>query len=240
MAHTVAGSSSSVIGTLQLTTATTKVATPTGRASSEYPTSRQVEATKSCDLIRAHQPLGGSGRWGASMSRSSRAFARQRPNQPIRRAQAKARAAVTSAAGKTTSSPKVSEISVTMTTKLAMPAGSSTTSWAVARQVRDDTTSRISRVIDAIRRRYGSMGVRAILSAGGPAVGLAPPCLRADDGEGRQSGRQRSRSRSAQANRKLIEAAEHEPVAVGPAQLAAVDGEAEVREAAEQRTEGDA
>ena len=37
-----------------------------------------------------------------------------------------------------------------------------------------------------------------------------------------------------EANGKLIEAAEYEPVAVGPAQLAAVNSELEMRETAEQ------
>src|ERR1700733_12976073 len=56
---------------------------------------------------------------------------------------------------------------------------------------------------------------------------------------GWRSDRWRSTSRHAEADGKLGEAAEHETVAVGPAQLAAVNGKLEIGEATEQRAKGD-
>lgn len=56
---------------------------------------------------------------------------------------------------------------------------------------------------------------------------------------GWRSDRWRSTSRHADSDRKLGEAAEYEPVAVGPAQLAAVNSKLKIGEAAEQRAEGD-
>jgi hypothetical protein len=55
----------------------------------------------------------------------------------------------------------------------------------------------------------------------------------------RRSDKWRPTSRIAEADRKLGEAAEHQPVAVGPAQLAAVNSKRKIGEAAEQRAEGD-
>src|SRR4051812_30149670 len=69
------------------------------------------------------------------------------------------------------------------------------------------------------------------LASRGEGFDAGPPAGR--------SGRRRSAAGRAEPNGQLVEAAEHEPVTVGPVKVTAIDGQREIGEASDQRAEGD-